>query len=74
MKTKLILTVLYAFGLFAACAYGALLGSVTQTTTHKNDLQLCSNACESNEGMQKIRTSLYCTCENGASFTEDDLR
>ena len=55
-------------------AYCFFLGSVTQTTTYESDLALCKAACEPNGGCDRMRTSFYCTCENGATFDDSDLR
>ena len=67
---------LLATGLTAAVcgSYGFILGRSIQTTTYESDLAACTNACEHNGGLDRIRTNVSCTCENGAYFQGDDVR
>lgn len=71
---KVILIFLYASGIALAVAYGYSVGNITQTITYESDLASCTNICESNGGIERIRTSVFCTCENGALFSNGDVR
>ena len=57
-----------------AGGYGLLLGSAVQTAAYEKDQTACANVCEPNGGIEYIKTSAYCVCENGASFLGSDLR
>lgn len=57
-----------------ATAYGYILGRTTQIITYQEDLNRCESACESNGGVDDCRIDILCSCENGALFSELDLR
>lgn len=71
---KMVLILLYAAGIVLAVAYGLILGNSTQLTTYESDLAGCTNICEPNGGLDRIWTEVYCTCENGALFNDNDVR
>ncbi len=54
--------------------YGYMMGSTQRFTSYIEDQRSCINICEPNGGLERIRTSVYCGCANGALFTEDDIR
>lgn len=72
MKGKYGLVAVIAFAL--GTAYGFGLPHVLITSTYQEDLNMCESACETNGGVESCSTSLYCSCENGASFSARDLR
>lgn len=74
-SNKKVLTGLITLGILVLVfLQGLWAGSTIKTTTYESDLQACTHMCEANEGLDHIDTSVYCVCNNGASFMDNDLR
>jgi len=67
----------FVFILVAVCLlcflYGFVLGSIPTYVTQEGNEKKCAAVCEPNGGMEKCLSSIYCACENGASFSKRDL-